>query len=196
MRIGFAGWLVMGGTLSSLLGCGDPLPPPARLAVNLEMAGCNVDGQYTLPEEPLVRSTLQVSIPQSQLDTLPRMVDGEAEASVSCSVVESMPNTFTFSASAAVGNSRRFTLTGGVTTGPSGTAKGMGTANVSFLNPNTIPVRSGTACTVSTELAPGGGGALLLYFNCSPPDSTFQNSDLPSDSCSASGTVVIDRCSK
>lgn len=196
MRIGSAGWLVMGGTLSGVLGCADPLPPPARLAVNLELASCGVDDQYALPEDPLVRTTLQASIPQSQLDALPRMVEAENGASVSCSVVESSPNNFTFSASASVGNTRRFTLNGGVTTGPSGVGKGTGTATVSFLHPNTIPARTGTNCTIETELAPAGGGALLLSFDCSPPTSTFQAESLPGVNCSATGTVVIDRCSK
>lgn len=197
MRIGSAGWLLVGGTLSGLVGCGDPLPPPARLAVNLELASCGVDGQYTLPDEDaLVKTTLQPSIPQSQLDSLPRIVEGEGGASVSCKVTESSPNNFTFSASAAIGSTRRFTLDGGVTTGPSGAAKGAGTATVSFLNPFTIPNRTGLNCAITTELAPAGGGALLLSFNCSPPTSTFQADNIDTPTCVASGTVVIDRCSK
>ncbi len=196
MRIGSAGWLVMGGTLSGVLGCGDPLPPPARLAVKLELAGCGVDDQFSLPEDPVVRSTLEPTIPQIQLDQLPRMVEGEGGASVSCSVVESSPNNFSFTASAAVGNTRRFTIDSGVTTGPSGASKGTGTATVSFLNPRTIPARTGTNCTITTELAPAGGGALLLSFNCSPPNSTFRAETLDTPNCTAAGTVVIDRCSK
>jgi hypothetical protein len=196
MRIGSAGWLVMSVTLSGVLGCGDPLPPPARLAVNLELAGCGVDDGYTLPEDTLVRTTLQPSIPQSQLDTLPRMVEGENGASVTCAVTESSANSFTFSASAAVGNSRRFTLDGGTTTGPSGGTKGTGTAMVSFIHPNTLPLRTGANCVITTELAPAGGGALLLSFNCSPPNSTFRADNIDTPNCAATGTVVIDRCSK
>lgn len=196
MRIGSGTWLVMGGTLSAVLGCGDPLPPPARLAMNIELAGCGVDNAYSLPEEPLVRSTLQNSIPQVQLDALPRMVDGEEGASVSCSVVESAPNTFTFSASASVGSSRRFTLNGGTTTGPSATGEGSGTATVSFLHPLTIPARGASNCVITTEIAPAGGGALLLEFICSPPGSTFRADTIDTPNCSASGAVVIDRCSK
>lgn len=194
MRIGSAGWLVMGGTLSGVLGCGDPLPPPARLAVNLELAGCGVDNLYPLPEEEEVRTTLQPSIPQSQLDQLPRVVEGENEASVSCSVVESAPNTFTFSASAAF-QARLYTIEG-TTTGPSGAGKGAGTATVSFIHPFTAQLRTGNNCAITTELAPAGGGALLLSFNCSPPNSTFQADNIDTPNCSASGTVVIDRCSK
>lgn len=195
MRIGSAGWLVMGGTLSGVLGCGDPLPPPARVAVRLELGQCGVDGLYAMPNDDLVRTTLQPSIPQAQLDALPRMVEGEGGASVSCSVVESSANTFTFSASAAVGNSRRFTLQGS-STGPSGAGKGAGKARVSFLNPQTIPARSGNDCDITTELAPAGGGAMLLTFNCSPPGSTFSAETIDTPNCQAAGTVVIDRCSK
>jgi hypothetical protein len=164
--------------------------------MNIELAGCGVDNAYSLPEEPLVRSTLQNSIPQVQLDALPRMVDGEEGASVSCSVVESAPNTFTFSASASVGSSRRFTLNGGTTTGPSATGEGSGTATVSFLHPLTIPARGASNCVITTEIAPAGGGALLLEFICSPPGSTFRADTIDTPNCSASGAVVIDRCSK
>jgi hypothetical protein len=194
MRIGSAGWLVMGGTLSGVLGCGDPLPPPARLAASLELASCGVDGLYALPEDDAVRTTLQPNIPQSQLDVLPRLVEAENDASVSCSVVESAPNTFTFSASAAF-KARLYTLEG-TTTGPSGATKGAGTATVSFFHPLTTQLRTGNNCAITTELAPAGGGALLLSFNCSPPTSTFQADNLDTPNCSASGTVVIDRCSK
>lgn len=196
MRIGSAGWLVMGGTLSGVLGCGDPLPPPARLAMNIELAGCSVDNRYSLPEDPTVKSTLQNSIQQVQLEALPRMVDGEDGASVSCTVTETAPNTFSFSASASVGNSRRFTLTSGSTLGPSASGRGAGTATVSFLHPLTIPARSANNCVISTEIAPAGGGALLLEFVCSPPNSTFGAETLDTPNCTASGAVVIDRCSK
>ncbi len=196
MRIGSAGWLVMGGTLSGVLGCGDPLPAPPRLAMNIELAGCSVDNLYSLPEDPTVKATLQNNIPQIQLEELPRLVDGEGGASVSCSVTETAPNTFSFSASASLGNSRRFTLSSGSTAGPSAAGNGAGTATVTFLNPLTIPSRGASNCVISTEIAPAGGGALLLEFICSPPNSIFRAENIDTPNCSASGAVVIDRCSK
>lgn len=196
MRIGSAGWLVLSGTLSGVLGCGDPLPPPARLAMNIELSGCGVDNLYSMPEDPAVKSTLQNNIAASLLEALPRFVDGEDGASVSCAVVETGPNTFTFSASGSVGASRRFTLDSGTTTGPANGQNGQGTATISFLHPSSIPARTGANCVISTEVAPAGGGALLLEFNCSPPGSTFTNPSLDTPDCSASGALVIDRCSK
>lgn len=196
MRIGSAGWLVLSGTLSGVLGCGDPLPPPARLAMNIELSSCGVDNLYSMPEDPAVKSTLQNNISEGLLQQLPRFVDGEDGASVSCTVVESSPNTFTFSASASVGASRRFTISSGTTAGPANGQEGQGTATISFLHPNSIPARTGNNCVISTAVAPAGGGALLLEFNCSAPGSTFANPSLDTPDCSASGTVVIDRCSK
>jgi hypothetical protein len=164
--------------------------------MNIELSECGVDNLYSMPEDPAVKQTLQNNIAASLLEALPRFVDGEDGASVSCSVVESAPNTFTFTANAAIGASRRFTIDGGTTTGPANGQNGRGTATISFIHPNSIPARTGVNCVISTEVAPAGGGALLLEFNCSPPDSTFQNSSLDTPRCSASGAVVIDRCSK
>lgn len=196
MVIRSGGWVLMAGSLGVALSCSDPLPPPPRVAVKLELVGCNVSGIRALPDDDagLVRSKLGVSITAPDLEALPRQVDGQG-GDASCSVKESAANQFAFQAKATVDEQAAFfEMRGGNAAGhpDKNTARGVGTATfMSFRNPAS-GYRESTSCTIETELSKEGGGALLYAFNCI----NAQDPAVPETGCSITGTVVIDRCSK
>lgn len=166
--------------------------PRARLAVSISLASCGVDGRYSLPEDDSVFASSEPDISATQLADIPRLVNGEGGASVSCSVVHGPDNRLSFSASAGLGNTRRFTLNTGESSVPSDAASAPGTADVSFLHPRAIPVRTGHSCDVNVALTPAG--EMLVDFECLPPNSTFQAANIDTPNCQAVGRLVIDRC--
>ena len=196
MVIRSGGWVLLASTLGAALGCSDPLPPPPRVAVKLELVGCYVDGIRAVPDDEagLVRSKLAVTITAPDLADLPRQVDGQG-GKASCSVEETAPNQFAFEAKASTSNqASEFEMRGGNAAGHPNkdAARGAGTATfMSFKNPAT-GYRESTNCTIQTELSKEGGGALLYSFDC--PEAS--DPGVPETGCSINGTVVIDRCAK
>lgn len=196
MVIRSGGWVLMASSLAVALSCSDPIPPPPRVAVKLELVSCNVSGIRALPDDDggLVRSKLSLSITAPDLEALPRQVDGEG-GKASCSVKETAPNQFAFEASASVDEQASyFEMRGGNATGHPDpmTARGTGTATFMSFRNTTSGYRESANCTIETELSKEGGGALLYSFNCVDA----QDPNVPETGCSITGTVVIDRCSK
>ena len=185
MRIRGTGWMVMASTGLAVCGCGDPLPPPSRVAVSIDFAGCTTSGKFSLPEDPAVKQKLTPSIIAGDLQALPRLVDGQNGAEVSCRVSETAPGAFEFSANGRIGNSH-FSISGGSSVAGAGTA-----SQISFRVRQT-DYRAGSNCTIDTELAPEGGGAMLAPFTCKP----FHDPSVPNESCSGVGTFALDVCDK
>lgn len=195
MVIRSAGWVLLASSLAAVISCSDPIPPPPRAAVKVELIGCAVNGIRALPDDEagLVRSKLSVSITAADLEALPRQVDGQG-GKASCSVEETSPNQFAFEVKAQTDEIAAYFEMSGVTAGhPDKNApRGKGTASfMSFRNPSS-GYRQSTSCTVETELSKEGGGALLYSFSCT----NAQNPEVPETGCQIIGTVVIDRCSK
>lgn len=188
MRIRGLASMVVASTGVAVFGCGDPLPPPARVAVSLELASCTVFGRFSLPKDPAVNATLTPNIIQGDLQVLPRLVDGQDNSTVSCRVVETAPGVFEMSANARTGTTgtSHFSISGGTSVAGSGTA-----SKISFRVPET-DLRQGSNCTINTELAPEGGGGMLASFTCKP----FHDPGVPNESCSVTGTFALDRCDR
>lgn len=164
----------------------------ARLAVSISLGSCGVDGQYSLPVDDSVFALSEPDISETQLAGVPRLVNDEGGATVSCAVVHGPDNRLSFSASAGLGNTRRFTLNTGESSAPSDAASVPGTADISFLHPLTLPARTGHLCNVNVALTPTG--ETLVDFECFPPNSTFQADNIDTPTCQAVGRLVIDRC--
>jgi hypothetical protein len=196
MVVRSASWVLLASSLGAALSCSDPLPPPPRAAVKLELVGCTASGIRALPDDEagLVKSTLSVFITDADLKALPRQVDGQG-GDASCTVKETAANQFAFEVKAETTNDASyFQMRGGTTTGHPDKAapRGTGTASfMSFRDPASL-YRESSACTIETELSKEGGGALLYSFNCTGA----QDPNIPETGCSINGTVVIDRCSK
>lgn len=196
MVIRSAGWVLLASSLGAVLSCSDPIPPPPRAAVKVELIGCAVEGLRALPDDEagLVRSKLAVTITKADLEVLPRQVDGQG-GKASCTVEETATNQFAFDVQAQTDDiGAYFEMRGGSTAGHPvmNTPRGKGTASfMSFRNPSS-GYRASTNCTLETELSKEGGGALLYSFVCT----NAQNPEVPENGCQINGTVVIDRCSK
>jgi hypothetical protein len=121
-------------------------------------------------------------------DPGPRVVDGAAGASVSCSVVGD--DTFSISGSATLGDTS-FTLTAG-----SVTAGGTGTAKIAVASPATAGKKlvspDDTPCDLRVDRAPFqvASGLIWALFSCG----LVSNPTQPGSSCGLTGEFLLENC--
>ena len=175
------------------LACSDPVPPPAQAGLRLSLSnGSGISGKScpvtaitkTVPE----RDPNNIMEGPSATDPGVRVIDGEDNSKISCSVKGNGP----FSVSASIQYaSTSFTLLGG-----SVMAGGNGTANISVYTPEittTISSPSTTPCSVrvpagtSFQVKPG---SIWAEFSCMSLETT------PSTACSANGILVFENCAE
>ncbi len=182
LRYEFSGTLIVCSV--ALLGCGDPVPPPAEAAATVSIgAPINPDPGSACSLPPHVTIFGAPPDATSSGDTL---VDGDDGADVRCTVTGS--GSYSFSGSVKQGR-QSFGVTGEVTPGGTGT----GTANmfdsvmaISLASPADVP------CTfyVNQGSLTVESGAIWAGFSCPK----FSNSGQTGIWCQASGFFVFKSC--
>lgn len=182
-------WIV---AFASLSACDDAVshPPEGALSMRIDVDpngenGCSFVGADSLPNDPVVLQ-LSANTTKATLDEMPRSVDGKSGDKVSCSVKQTAPSAYEISANLQA-DKRGFSLSNATV------AAGVGAnATISWLGITVPGYMTGTTCALEVDEQVDGGGAIKLTFNC--PQFVLQS--MPNNQCTASGTVVLERCDR
>lgn len=191
-------WSILAVPLLAVLGCSDPVPPPAQGALTLyvDQPVTHVDGRAC----PAPGITYQIAATDSKTKMLAApssttpgesLISGEKGTNISCSVKKSS-NGFAFSGSihgnsSPAGSIVDLTMQGGTVDGTSLT----GTVNVSIYTPDlSSQFVSSMPCSVTVLQNQIKGGSMWANFSC--PTVTAD----PSGACGIGSfsTIVFENC--
>lgn len=179
---------------ATLVSCDDAVghPPDAVLAITLETDSTATEGRCQVSASdslPLMKSgeviRLTPNTGTDELDDLPRATDGKGGASVSCSVVEKMPGSYSVSA-AVKADKKQFSLSAEIVGGEGSNA------SISWGSPTLSDPMLSTVCKVTVNEVLMGGGAIQLSFDC--PQFLYPSD--PDNVCQAVGTLVLEACDR
>ena len=195
MMNGCPRWSVLTLPLLAALGCSDPVPRPAQGNLNLSIqpantGSCPVPGKtYVIAAPPNYKAPTSSGVVITPGD---RLIDGEHDATIKCSVHGSGSFTFSGTIKGLTKESERVTFT--ITNGVINTDKMTGTAtiavNTTQLPANyTSPVGACAITVVGDNVKPGS-----LWASAACPSITDPSS--PGNACRVgdSTTFVLENC--